>query len=62
MILRVSEKTNVNGWRRQAIIDLDKKTIKKGSFLFHCGDVEKLTHKQYIDFINYFKNQGFEEV
>ena len=62
MILRISQKTNVNGWRKQAIIDLEQKTIKKGSFLFHCGDVEKLTATQYNEMITYFKNQGFMEV
>lgn len=62
MILRISQKVNVNGWRKQAIIDLDKKTIKTGSFLFHSGDVEKLTATQYKEMIVYFKNNGFVEV
>ena len=60
MILRVSEKTNVNGWRRQLTIDLRNKTIKTGAFQFHYGDVEGITHKQYLEFINYFKNNNFE--
>ena len=62
MILKISQKVNVNGWRKQAIIDLDKKTIKTGSFLFHSGDVEKLTATQYKEMIVYFKNNGFVEV
>lgn len=62
MILKISQKVNVNGWRKQAIIDFDKKTIEKGSFLFHCGDVEKLTATQYNEMIAYFKNNGFAEV
>ena len=28
MILRIAEKTNANGWRRQLVVDLDNKTIK----------------------------------
>ena len=55
MILKISQKVNVNGWRKQAIIDLDKKTIETGSFLFHSGDVEKLTATQYKEMIAYFK-------
>lgn len=62
MILRVSEKVNVNGWRRQLTIDIDNKTIKIGAFQFHGGDVDRLTHKQYNQIITYFKNQGFTEV
>lgn len=62
MILKISQKVNVNGWRKQAIIDLDKKTIETGSFLFRSGDVEKLTATQYKEMIIYFKNNGFVEV
>ena len=62
MILKISQKVNVNGWRKQVIIDLDKKTIETGSFLFHSGDVEKLTATQYNEMIAYFKNNGFVEV
>ena len=62
MIIKLSQKTNANGWRRQAIIDTDAQTIIKGSFLFHYGDIEKLTATQYKQFINYFKSQGFKEV
>jgi hypothetical protein len=59
MILRIAEKTNVNGWRRQLVIDLENKTIKKGAFQFHTGDVDGLTHKQYLQFIEAFENSGF---
>ena len=62
MILKVSEKTNVNGWRRQITIDFDNKSIKIGPFQFHGGDIEGLTHKQYNKVINYFKMQGFTEM
>lgn len=61
MILKVSEKTNINGWRRQIIIDFENKTIKTGAFQFHSGDIEGLTHKQYKDMITYFINQGFKK-
>ena len=59
MILRISEKTNINGWRRQLTIDLENKTIKTGAFQFHNGDIEGVTHKQYLQFIDTFKNNGF---
>jgi hypothetical protein len=63
MILKVSEKTNVNGWRRQLVIDLENKTVKKGAFQFSTtGDINQLTHKQYLQFIEYFKNNDFEIV
>ena len=61
MILRISEKTNVNGWRRQIAVDFEKKTLKAEPFQFHIGDIEGLTHKQYNQVIDYFKNQGFTE-
>lgn len=60
MILRLSQATNVNGWRKQIIIDFEKKTIKTGAFLFHSGDVEKLTATQYKQVITYFLNNGFK--
>lgn len=60
MILRISEKTNVNGWRRQIIIDFENRTIKTGAFLFHSGDIDGITHKQYKQTITYFINQGFK--
>ena len=59
MILKLSEKTNSAGWRRQIIIDFENKTIKTGAFLFHSGDVDKLTHAQYLQVIDYFKYQDF---
>ena len=61
MILKVAEKTNVNGWRRQLVIDLENKTIKTGAFQFSAtGDINQITHKQYLQFIETFKNIGFE--
>lgn len=60
MILKLSEKANTNGWRRQIIIDFENKTAKKGAFLFHCGDVDKLTHAQYLQTLEYLKNNDFK--
>ena len=60
MILKISEKTNVNGWRRQLTIDIENKTIKTGAFQFHSGDIEGITHKQYLKTIDTFKNNGFK--
>lgn len=59
MLLKVSEKTNANGWRRQLTIDFENKTIKAGAFQFHSGDVEGLTHKQYQDLMLFFTQNGF---
>ena len=61
MILKVSEKTNINGWRKQIIIDFDNKTITTGAFLFHGGDIDNLSNKQYKQTIEYFINQGFKK-
>lgn len=60
MILKISQKTNANGWRKQLVIDFENKTIKTGAFLFHSGDVEKLTATQYKQFIDYCKYNNFE--
>ena len=62
MILKISEKTNINGWRRQITINFENKTIKTGAFQFYSGDVEGLTHKQYKEIINYFISQGFKNL
>ena len=61
MIIRASQKTNANGWRKQIVIDTDNKTITTGAFLFHCGDIDDLTTKQYTQIIDYFTFQGFEK-
>ena len=60
MILKVSQKVNNCGWRKQLIIDFEKRTVTKGAFLFHSGDVEKLTATQYKQFIDYCKYNNFE--
>ena len=59
MIMKISQATNKNGWRRQAIIDIENKTITGGSFLFVVGDIEKLTATQFNQMIEYFTGQGF---
>lgn len=60
MILRLSQKTNINGWRKQITIDFENKTIKTGAFQFHSGDVESLTAAQYKQVITYFLNNNFK--
>ncbi len=60
MILKVSQKINSCGWRKQLIIDLDNKTVKTGAFQFHSGDVDNLSAAQYKQLIEYFKNNDFE--
>lgn len=60
MILKVSQKTNNCGWRKQLIIDFENKTIKAGAFLFHSGDVEGLSAKQYKEMLDYFKYNDFK--
>lgn len=54
MILKISQSTNINGWRKQAIINFDTKTIKAGAFLFNLSDIENLTGRQYQQIIDYF--------
>lgn len=61
MILRASQKINVNGWRKQMIVDFDNKKVITGAFLFHGGDIDDLSGKQYKQMIQYFINQGFEK-
>ena len=62
MILKICQKTNANGWRKQAIIDFENMTVKTGAFLFHSGDVEKLTATQYKQLIDYCKYNDFKIV
>ena len=60
MILKVSQKVNSCGWRKQIIIDFDNKNATAGAFLFHSGDVDDLSAKQYKQYIEYLKNNDFE--
>ena len=59
MILKVSQKINSYGWRKQIIIDFENKTAKKGAFLFHCGDVDNLSAAQYKQILEYCKYNDF---
>ena len=61
MILKLSQKINNYGWRKQIIIDFDNKTITTGAFLFHGGDIDNLNGNQYKQTIEYFINQGFKK-
>ena len=60
MILKVSQKVNNCGWRKQLIIDFENKTVTKGAFLFHSGDIDDLSAKQYKQYIDYCKYNDFE--
>jgi len=60
MILKVSQKINNCGWRKQLIIDFDNKTVKKGAFLFHSGDLDNLSATQYKQLIDYCKYNDFK--
>jgi hypothetical protein len=60
MILKLSQKVNNCGWRRQLIIDFESKTVKTGAFLFHSGDVDKLSAAQYKQIIEFFKDNNFD--
>ena len=59
MIMRISQQVNNSGWCRQVVIDFENKTIKTGAFLFHCGDVTKLTATQYKQLLTFCKNNNF---
>lgn len=59
MILKASQKTNTSGWRKQLVIDFENKTITAGAFLFHSGDLEGLSTKQYKQLIDYCKYNDF---
>lgn len=60
MILKLSQKTNSCGWRKQIIIDFENKTVKTGAFQFHSGDVDDLTAKQYKQIIDFCHYNDFE--
>lgn len=59
MIMKVSQKTNANGWRRQLVIDFENKIVSVGSFQFLSGDIDGLTAGQFKQMIEYFTSQGF---
>jgi hypothetical protein len=62
MKFKIAGKFNNSGWRKQMIIDVDKKTFVCGSFLFHSADVKDLTAKQLKDIIQMLKDNDFIEV
>lgn len=62
MILKLSQKINNCGWRKQIIVDFKNKTITAGAFLFHSGDIDNLSAMQYKQAIKYFINNGFEKM
>jgi hypothetical protein len=60
MILKVSQKVNSCGWTRQLVIDFEKKTVKSGAFLFHSGDVKKISATQYKQLLQWCKDNDFD--
>lgn len=59
MKIKVAGKVNNCGWRKQLVVDTDKKTFEYGSFLFHSADINDLTTKQLKETIETLKNNGF---
>lgn len=62
MKIKIAGKVNNCGWRKQLVIDTDKKTFVYGSFLFHSADINDLTTKQLKETIETLKNNDFIEV
>lgn len=62
MKIKIAGKVNNCGWRKQLVIDTDKKTFEYGSFLFHSADINDLTVKQLKEVIETLKNNDFVEV
>lgn len=62
MKIKVAGKVNSCGWRKQLVIDTDKKIFEYGSFLFHSADINDLTVKQLKEVIETLKNNDFVEV
>jgi hypothetical protein len=62
MKLKIAGKLNNSGWRKQLVIDIDKKTYTYGSFLFHSADINDLTTKQLKETIQTLKDNDFVEV
>ena len=62
MKIKLASKVNSYGWRKQLIIDVNKKTFVFGSFLFHSADINDLTNKQLKETIETLKNNNFIEV
>lgn len=62
MKVKIAGKVNSCGWRKQLVIDTDKKFFEHGSFLFHSADINDLTAKQLKEVIETLKNNDFVEV
>jgi hypothetical protein len=62
MKIKIAGKVNSCGWRKQLVIDTDKKTYIYGSFLFHSADINDLTQKQLKETIQLLKDNDFIEV
>ena len=62
MKIKIAGKVNNCGWRKQLVVDTDKKTFEYGSFLFHSADINDLTIKQLKEVIETLKNNDFVEV
>ncbi len=62
MKVKIAGKINNCGWRKQLVIDTDKKTFEYGSFLFHSADINDLTTKQLKETIETLKANDFIEV
>lgn len=61
MIIKISTKCNASGNRYQLLIDTEKKTYKKGSYLFMTPDIHT-TKTDIRNFINYNLTDYKEEV
>jgi hypothetical protein len=62
MKIKIAGKINNCGWRKQLIIDTDKKTYSYGSFLFHSANINDLTQKQLKECLQVLKDNDFMEV
>ncbi len=62
MKIKIAGKVNNSGWRKQLLIDTDKKSFVYGSFLFHSADINDLTIKQLKETIETLKNNDFIEI
>jgi hypothetical protein len=62
MKIKIAGKINSSGWRKQLVIDTDKKVYSYGAFLFHSADINDLTQKQLKECLQVLKDNDFTEV
>lgn len=62
MKIKIAGKINSSGWRKQLVIDTDKKVYSYGAFLFHSADINDLTQKQLKEHLQVLKDNDFTEV